>query len=137
MKKFFLGKKFFVCVICLALSMVSCVEDKVTYDASNWEGMWSISDEIVFPKSTKASYVGSIKAVDDNNITIGGELFGLNSSCQISATVSSKTANFDQMVSGVYRLVGSAALEGDSITFKFDIKVDDKTKGYTRVAVKL
>jgi len=37
----------------------------------------------------------------------------------------------------MYRLVGSAALDGDSITFKFDIKVDDKTKEYIRVAVKL
>jgi hypothetical protein len=75
--------------------------------------------------------------VDENNIIIGGELFGLNSSCNISAKVSSKTANFDQTVSGMYRLVGSAALDGDSITFKFDIKVDDKSKGYTRIAIKL
>ena len=74
---------------------------------------------------------------DESNIIIGGELFGLNSSCEIAAKVSSKTATFDQMVSGMYRLVGSAALDGDSITFKFDIKVDDKSKGYTRTAVKL
>ncbi len=137
MKKFFLGRKFLVCLICLAFSLVSCVEGRETYDATDWEGRWEIKEEIVFPKSTKASYVGSIKSIDDNNISISGELFGLNSSCEISAKVSSKTANFDQVVSGMYRLVGSAALDGDSITFKFDIKVDDKTKEYIRVAVKL
>jgi hypothetical protein len=137
MKKFFLGRKFLVCLICLAFSLVSCVESGETYDASDWEGVWSINEEIVFPKSTKASYVGKIKAVDDDNIAISGELFGLNSSCEVAAKVSSKTANFDQIVSGVYQLVGTASLAGDSITFKFDIKVDDKTKGYTRVAVKL
>ena len=128
---------FIVFLTIFSFSFFSCVEDGIKYDATDWEGRWKISEEIVFPKSTKASYVGDIRKVDESNIIIGGELFGLNSSCEITAKVSSKTATFDQMVSGMYRLVGSAALNGDSITFKFDIKVDDKSKGYTRTAVKL
>jgi hypothetical protein len=137
MKKVYWKGIFFVFLSIVSFSFFSCVEDGITYDATDWEGRWKITEEIVFPKSTKAAYVGNIKKVDENNIIIGGELFGLNSSCEISAKVTSKSASFDQMVSGMYRLVGSAALAGDSITFKFDIKVDDKTKGYTRTAVKL
>lgn len=137
MKKVFFRRLFLIFMGILTFSLFSCVENGVTYNASDWKGMWNIKEEIVFPKSTKASYVGSIKAIDDSNIIIDGGLFGLNSSCKIDATVSSKTAKFDQVVSGVYRLVGSANLEGDSITFKFDVKVDDKTRGYTRVAVKI
>ena len=137
MKKVFWKRFLVFLMIGFSFSLFSCVEDGVTFDAFDWEGRWSIKDEIVFPKSTKASYVGNIKAVDENNIIIGGELFGLNSSCEISAKISSKTAKFDQIVSGMYRLVGSGNLNGDSIIFKFDIKVDDKSKGYTRTAVKL
>ncbi len=137
MKKVYWKGVFLVFLSVMTFSFFSCVEDGVTYDATDWEGRWEISEEIVFPKSTKASYIGNIKKVDESNILISGELFGLNSSCEISAKISSKTANFDQVVSGMYRLVGSATLDSDTITFKFDIKVDDKTKGYTRIAVKL
>lgn len=137
MKKVYWRGIFLVFLSVLTFSFFSCVENGPAFDASDWEGRWKINEDIVFPKLTKASYVGDIKMVDENNIIIGGELFGLNSSCNISAKVSSKTANFDQTVSGMYRLVGSAALDGDSITFKFDIKVDDKSKGYTRIAIKL
>lgn len=137
MKKSFWKVLSFICVFVFTFSFFSCVESGTTYTASDWEGVWKIDEEIVFPKSTKASYKGSIKAVDDYNIIISGELFGLNSSCEVAAIVSSKTAKFDQMVSGNYQLVGSATLANDTITFKFDIKLDDKTKGYTRKAIKL
>lgn len=137
MKKVFWKRIFLVFISLFTLSLFSCVESGTTYNANDWEGVWKINEEIVFPKSTKASYKGNIKAVDDYNIIIGGELFGLNSSCEIAATVSSTTAKFDQIVSGNYQLVGSATLDRDSITFKFDVKIDDKTKGYTRTAVRL
>lgn len=138
MKKNNLFKNIYLVLISvLSLSFISCVEDAPSYNASDWEGRWQINEEIVFPKNPKTTYTGNIKAVDDYNIIIGGELFGLNSSCKVAATVSSKTAKFDQIVSGAYQLVGTATLNADTITFKFDVKVDDKSRGYTRKAIKL
>ena len=61
MKKVYWKGIFFVFLSIVSFSFFSCVEDGVTYDATDWEGRWKITEEIVFPKSTKAAYVGNIK----------------------------------------------------------------------------
>ena len=104
-----------------------------------------MSEDIIFPQtknnqnSIKTSS-GTIK-IDPNNerkIIISGELFGLNPSFSISASVVSSNATFDQKV-GIYQIKGTAVLNNSNqITFNFTITTENSnTETYNRIAIRI
>ncbi len=131
-------------ILFTTLSFFACEPDN-TLASSDWNGNWRISEDIIFPQtktnqnSIKTSS-GTIK-IDPNNerkIIISGELFGLNPSFNISASVVSSNATFDQKV-GIYQIKGTAVLNNSNqITFNFTITTENSnTETYNRIAIRI
>lgn len=131
-------------ILFTTFSFFSCEPD-TTVASSDWEGKWRISEDIIFPQTKEnqnfaKSSSGTIKIDpnDERKIIISGELFGLNPTFSISASVVSTNANFDQKV-GIYQIKGTAVLNNSNqINFKFTITTENNnTETYNRIATRI
>ncbi len=128
----------------ISLSFVSCQDDK-SLASEDWNGRWKLSEDVIFPQTKNnenliKSNTGTIKIdpSDNKQIIISGDLFGLQPSLSIKATVVTTTASFEQQI-GRSKMKGTGVLVSeDKINFSFTITTDENyAEAYKRTATRI
>lgn len=115
----------------------SCAPDQYS-PSEDWVGRWKIEEDINYPQKKSTSGRIWINPINDRELMISGELFGLNSSFIITAKVNStRSVSFERI--GDFTIKGSANLDSEKqITFKFTYSSENNSsESYTRKAIKI